>query len=161
MLEVFQGMTIVTKKCRYSPAPNAPMHGVDLVAIGAAEDGTGERIVYAEAKLRVERDGGALTRARAELARINDREIPESLTAEMARAYESDPGMFKRLVDVGLARKKVHCRIGAIFEESAWSDSHLDRLDRVHDPDELDIAVDIARIKALRRLVRESYGRVD
>ena len=160
ILEAFQGMTVVTKKYMYNPAPNAPVHGIDLVAIGAAEDGTGERIVYAETKLRTVRDGAALVRAHAALAKINDQEIPDSLVAEVVCARERDPDMFMRLVNASTVLKNAQCRIGAIFEESAWSDSYLERLDRVHSPGGLDMVVDIVKIKALHSLVCESYGRV-
>ena len=160
ILVEFHGMTVISQKYRYNPAPNAPVHGADLIAIGVVGDGSGERIVYAETKLRTVRDGRALVRARAELARIGSRDLPATLASELERLREGDPGMFVRLAADALARKNAHCRIGAVFEESAWSDSYLDRLDRVHSPAELDMAVDIVKIGALRALVRESYKRV-
>lgn len=160
ILEAFQGMTVVAKKYRYNPAPDAPMHGADLIAVGAVGGGAGERIVYVETKLRTVRDGQALVRARAGLARISGRPLPASLAVELNRLHKGDPAMFRRLARAALVIKNPHFRIGAVFEESAWSDSYLDRLARDHDPDEFDMAVDIVRIGALRDLVRESYKRV-
>ena len=160
MLVEFHGMTVASQKYRYNPAPNAPVHGADLIAIGAAGDGSGERIACAETKLRTVRDGRALAGARAEPARIGSQDLPAALASELERLREGDPGIFVRLAAAALARKNARCRIGAVFEESAWSDSHLDRLDRVHSPAELDMAADVVKIGALRALVREPIKRV-
>lgn len=161
ILEEFQGMAVVTRKYRYNPSPSAPVHGIDLIALATMAGGGHERIVYAETKLRTVRDGGALIKARAGLATINgDRGIQASLVAEMERLYTGDPGMFKRLVSAARRLKESHYRIGAVFEESAWSDSYLDRLDRAHDSGEFDMAVDVVKIGSLRDLVLESYKAV-
>ena len=160
ILEEFQGMTVVTQKYRYNPAPDAPVHGADLIAIGAAGDGSGDRVVYAETKLRTVRDGEALVRARAALARVSSQDLPSTLVSELVRLHEADSGMFWRLAAAAVVQKNTHCRIGAVFEESAWSDSYLDRLGRAHGPGGLDMAVDVVKIRALRALVRESYKRV-
>lgn len=159
MLVEFHGMTAVSQKYRYNPAPSAPVHGADLIAIGAAGNGSGERIVYAETRLRTVRDGEALAGARAEPARIGGQDLPATPASELERLREGGPGMFVRLAAAALARKNAHCRIGAAFEESAWSDSYLDRLDRAHSPAELDMTVDVVKIGALRALVREPIKR--
>ncbi len=161
ILEEFQGMAVVTRRYKYNPTPNAAVHGVDLIALAAIEGGQGERIVYAETKLRTVRDGGALIKARAGLAKINgSRVLPPSLVAEMIRLRTGDPDMFRRLVSAARRQKESRYRIGAVFEESAWSDSHLDGLDRAHDPGEFDMTVDIVKIGSLRGLVIESYRTV-
>lgn len=161
ILEEFQGMAVVTRRYRYNPTPNAAVHGVDLIALAAMGEGQGERIVYAETKLRTVRDGRALIRARAGLAKINgSRALPPSLVAEMIRLRTGDPDMFKRLVRAARRQKESRYRIGAVFEESAWSDSYLDGLDRAHDPGEFDMTVDVVKIGSLRGLVLESYRRV-
>ena len=161
ILEEFQGMAVVTKRYRYNPTPNAAVHGVDLIALAAIGEGQGERIVYAETKLRTVRDGGALIKARTGLAKINDgRGLPPSLVAEMERLRTGDPRMFRRLVSAARRQKESRYRIGAVFEESAWSDSYLNGLDRAHDPGEFDMTVDVVRIKSLRGLVLESYKMV-
>lgn len=161
ILEEFQGMAVVTRRYRYNPTPNAAVHGVDLIALAAIGEGQGERIVYAETKIRTVRDGGALTKARAGLAKINgDRGLPPSLVAEMERLRTGDPHMFRRLVSAARRQKESRYRIGAVFEESAWSDSYLDGLDRAHDPGEFDMTVDVVKIGSLRDLVLESYKTV-
>ena len=161
ILEEFQGMAVVTRRYRYNPAPNAPVHGVDLIALAAIGGGQGERIVYAETKLRTVRDGGALVKARAGLAKISGgRRLPASLVAEMERLRTGDPDMFKRLVRAARKQKESRYRIGAVFEESAWSDSYLDGLDRAHVPGEFDMTVDVVKIGSLRGLVLESYRMV-
>lgn len=161
ILEAFQGMVVVTKRYRHNPAPNAPVHGVDLVALATLGGDQDERIVYVETKLRTVRDGGALIKARTGLAKISrGKGMPASLMAEMGRLHKGDPSMFKRLVSAARRQRESHYRIGAVFEESAWSNSHLDGLDRAHDPGEFDMAVDIVKIGSLRDLVLESYKMV-
>lgn len=165
VLEAFQGMTVVSKKkYRYNPAPNASVHGVDLIALtGASGGGSGgkkcERLVYAETKLRTVRDAGAVVKAYEALAGISDDKLSASLVAEIKRQGESDPCMFKRLVSAARRQEDNHYRIGVIIEKSEWSDSHLDALARRLDPARLDMAVDIVRIRSLRGLVQESYRR--
>lgn len=163
VLEVFQGMAIVTKRHRYNPTPNVPVHGVDLIALaGAGGSGKeeGERIVYAETKLRTVRDAGALIEAYEGLVKISNEVIPTSIAAEMERLYKGDRRMSERLASAAKRQKDARYRIGAVFEKSAWSDSHLDALDRRHDPSRIDMTVDIVKIESLCRLVHESYRRV-
>lgn len=160
VLEAFHHMVVATKRHRYNPAPGAPVHGIDLVALGAIEGTQCERIVYAETKLRTTRDGHALIRAHADLVRIDRAGVPASIGVEVELLRKSDPAMFKRLVSAALGPNKAQYRIGAIFEESRWSDSFLDTLDQIHDPDDLDMVVDIVKIGSLHNLVLESYNRV-
>lgn len=160
ILETFHHMVVATKRHMYNPAPGAPVHGIDLVALGEIEGTHDERIVYAETKLRTAQDRSALIRARADLARVNREDVPVSIAAEAERLRKSDPALFERLVNAALERKKAQYRIGAVIEESQWSDSLLSSLDRVHDPDELDMVVDIVKIGSLHDLVLESYSKV-
>ena len=160
ILETFHHMVVVTKRHMYNPAPGAPVHGIDLVALGKIEGMQGERVVYAETKLRTAQDRNALIRARADLARVNREDVPVSIAVEAERLRKSDPALFKRLVNAALERNKAQYRIGAVFEESQWSDSLLSSLDRVHDPDDLDMVVDIVKIGSLHDLVLESYKKV-
>lgn len=160
ILETFHHMVVATKRHRYNPSPGAPVHGIDLVALGKIEGTQGERIVYAETKLRTAQDRSALIRARADLVRVNKEDVPVSIAVEAERLRKGDPALFKRLVNAALEKRKAQYRIGAVFEESQWSDSLLDGLDRVHDSDELDMVVDIVKIGSLHDLVLESYRKV-
>ena len=164
ILETFHHMVVATKRHRYNPAPGASVHGIDLVALDKIEGTQNERIVYAETKLRTAQDRSALIRARSDLVRVNKEDVPVSIAVEAERLRKSDPALFKRLVNAALEKCKAQYRIGAVFEESQWSDSLLAALDRVHDPGELDMVVDIVKIGSLHDLVLESYrkvGRVD
>ena len=153
---VFQGMPAVSKRYRHNPAPNAPVHGAGLTApYGVGGSGRGERTVYA--KLCTALDGGALIKAYKGLAKINGRELSASLVAEVERPLKGDPDTFERLVGAVREQEEAHCRIGAVFEESARSDSYPDGLARIHDPGSLDMAVDVVTIKSLCGLVQESY----
>lgn len=163
VLKSFQGMTVVSEKYKCNPAPNASVHGIDMIALAGAsggDGGKGEHIVYAETKLRTVRDAGALVRAYEALAEIGDDKFSESLVAEMGRLYKGEPNMWKRLISAARRQEDNHYRIGVIIEKSEWSNRYLDSLARRHDPSKIDMAVDIVRIRSLRGLVQESYRRV-
>ena len=159
ILEQFDDMTVPVKRNRYSPAPNAPMHGIDIVALDKGAGGN-ERLVYAETKLRTGTDYGALTDAYGQLVEVSKRVIPARLAVDLAHAYKEDKDLFIRLLRAASGPIPTHFRIGEIFEKSAWSDAYLDSLDDIHRARGLDMAVDAVKISDLAPLVEESYRRV-
>lgn len=69
-------------------------------------------------------------------------------------------GVSGRLLQAIGRTDPAHFRIGAVFESSAWPDSHLDGIDRRHAGSDLGAAVGAVTIGMLGDLVRESYLRV-
>lgn len=159
ILEQFDGMTVPVMRYRYDPSPDAPMHGTDIVALEKSAGG-GERLVYAETKLRTVADYGALPDAYNQLAEASRHAIPAQLAVDLAHVYKGDRDMFMRLLKAASGPIPAHFRIGAIFEKSAWSAAYLDRLGDIHKVHGLDMAVDAVRIEDLAALASESYRRV-
>ena len=159
ILEQFDGMTVPVKRDRYNPAPDAPMHGTDIVALESNAGGD-ERLVYAETKLRTGADYGALADAYSQLVEASKHAIPARLAVDLAHMYKGDREMFMRLLRAASGPIPAHFRIGAIFEKSEWSAAYLDRLDDIHKAHGLDMAVDAVKIVGLAALVAESYRRV-
>ena len=159
ILEQFDGMTVPVRRYRYDPAPDAPMHGTDIVALEKNADG-GERLVYAETKLRTGADYGALPDAYSQLVDASRHAIPAQLAVDLAHVYKGDRDAFMRLLRAASGPIPAHFRIGAIFEKSAWSATYLDRLGDIHGAHGLDMAVDTVKIADLAALVAESYRRV-
>ena len=162
ILEEFDGMTVLVKRHRYAAAPNAPLYGLDIVALGRVDGGGdgAERIVFAETKLRNAGGGSALTEAYDQIDKICSETLPSRLAADMELLHCRDTVALERLLQAIGRADPVHFRIGAIFEASQWSDSYLDGVDRRHGDSDLDVAVDIVTIGMLGDLVRESYLQV-
>lgn len=114
LLERFCGMIIPVKKHRYNPSPGASPHGIDIVALGCPGPGKGERIVYAETKLRKKIDSATLAEACKALAKAGSDDTPKSLLAVMETLRSSDAGLYKRVMVAGLGKDKPYFRIGAI-----------------------------------------------
>lgn len=162
ILEEFDGMTVLVKRHRYAAAPNAPLYGLDIVALGRVDGGGdgAERIVFAETKLRNAGGGSALTEAYDQIDKIGSETLPSRLAADMGLLRCRDTVVLERLLQAIGRVDPVHFRIGAIFEASQWSDSYLNGIDRRHGDSDLDVAVDIVTIGMLGDLVRESYLQV-
>ena len=162
ILEEFDGMTVLVRRYRYTTAPDAPLHGLDIVALGRVgdKDDGAERIVFAETKLRNVGGSSALIEAYDQIDKIGAEILPSRLAADMELLMGSNTGVLERLLQAIRRADPVHFRIGAIFESSAWSDSHMDGIDRKHAGSDLDVAVDVVTIGMLGDLVRESYLRV-
>ena len=157
LLERFCGMIIPVKRHRYNPSPGASPHGIDIVALGTTEPGGGERIVYAETKLRKKVDSAALAEAHRALANAGSEDVPPSLSVVMEALRTSDTDMYKRVIAAGLGKGGAHFRIGAITERSFWSDAALGRLGQAQADNDLDLGVDVVRVNELDELVAESF----
>lgn len=157
LLERFCAMIIPVKKHRYNPAPGASPHGIDIIALGRPAKGGGERIVYAETKLRNNAVSPALVEAHKALATAAAEDLPPSLLVVMQMLKKSDSGMYKRVMKASLCGAGAHFRIGVVVERSGWKDGHLDALEQEQAAKELDLGVDIARIGGLDDLVDESF----
>ena len=157
LLERFCRMIIPVKRHRYNPSPNASPHGIDIVALGTTKPGGGERIVYAETKLRKKVDSATLAEAHRALAKAGSESVPPSLSAVMETLRTSDADMYKRVIAAGLDKAGSHFRIGVITEHSFWSDAALGRLKQAQADNNLDLGVDVVRINELDDLVAESF----
>ena len=104
LLEQFCGMIIPVKRHRYNPSPGASPHGIDIVALGRPGPGEGERIVYAETKLRKKIDSATLTEAHNALAKAGSDDTPKGLLAAMETLRTSDADLYKRVMAASLGK---------------------------------------------------------
>lgn len=158
ILEKFEGMDILVNRYRYHSTPNAPLHGLDIVALDGRGDD--ERIVFAETKLCNANGASAIVDAHAQVARIAGESLPSQLVAYMETLRGFDEGLLGRLLRAVERGHQAHFHIGAIVEASMWSDSHLDAVSRMQAGSDLDVAIDVVTIGMLGDLVRESHLRV-
>lgn len=158
ILEQFDGMAVPVRRHRYDPAPDAPMHDTDIVAL-ERNAGGGEWLVYAETKLRTVADYGALPDAYNQLAEASRHAIPAQLAVGLAHLYKGGRDTFMRLLKAASGPIPAHFRIGAIFEKSARSAAYLNRLGDIHKVHGLDMAVDTVRIEGRAAHASESYRR--
>ena len=159
ILEEFDDMDILIMRYRYILAPNAPLHGPDIVALGriGSDDAGDERIFVAETKLRNAGGRAALSEAYDQLSKTDKGLLGTFLAGYMEILQDADRDLLRRLLRAIEREDPVHFRIGVIVESSQWSDSHLDGVDRRSADDDLDMAVDVVTIGMLDDLVRESY----
>lgn len=157
LLERFCAMVIPVKKHRYNPAPDASPHGIDIIALGSPAQGGGERIVYAETKLRNRADPSALVEAHGALAAAGSEDVPPSLRVVMEVLRNSRMDLYRRVMAASFGGARAHFRIGAVVERSSWSDSQLDVLEHEQAARKLDLGVDVVKIGGLGDLVDESF----
>lgn len=163
ILEEFDDMDILSMRYRYILAPNAPLHGPDIVALGRVgnDDTDDERIVVAETKLRNAGGRAALSDAYDQISKMDKRLLGSTLTGYMETLRGSDEDLLRRLLQAIKRADPVHFRIGVIVESSQWSDSHLDGVGDRNENDDFDMAVDVVAIGMLDDLVHEAYIEVN
>lgn len=159
VLEEFFGMAIVHHRHRYNPNPDTSPPGLDIIAL-MPQDG-GERLVYAETKLRTSADGGTLAKALGQLARTASASHPPSLKSALQALSDTGSPLFDRVMQAVDSREAPpHYRIGAIFEARHWSDSHLQSIKDNPDAQRMDLAVDVVKITSLGSLIDGAYSSV-
>lgn len=161
ILEQFCGMVVACHRYQYSPDPNVSPPGLDIIALAPHDGGKGDRIVYAETKVRLNADGGALGKALGQLLKVRHKNLPGSLKTTMHALISTNPLLFERVVRAtGVGAPNPHYRIGAIFEAKIWSDSQLRQIVNKYDKQCMNLTVDVVKIDALESLIKESYDKV-
>ena len=161
ILEQFCGMVVVHHRHRYSPDPDTSPPGLDIIALKPRDGGSGEVIVYAETKLRINADSGVIAKALGQLARTGGVNEPPSLKSTLQALSSADPLLLNRIIAaVDDRESKPHYRIGVVLETKHWSDSYLRRIKDDPIVQRMDMAVDVVQIDALGDLIKESYANV-
>jgi hypothetical protein len=153
ILEELEGWIVPIVKLRYQVDPEQTQPGTDLLALHT--DGTDvDDMLFGESKLRGALDNQAAVDAHDQLAEDESKEFADILVFVMARLLEQRSDLIDPLTAY-LARRDAAARgsygIFLTFEDAAWRESVLDRLD--DEPDLLDpLGVRVTRLDDLRDL---------
>jgi len=153
ILEELEGWNVPVVKLRYQVDPEQTQPGTDLFAVSRVGSDI-EDILFGECKLRGALDNQAAVDAHDQLAEDKKKEFADILVFVLARLLEQQSDLVNPLTAY-LARRDAETKgsygIFLAFDDAAWRESVLDKLDE--EPDLLDpLGVRVTRLYDLREL---------